>query len=53
MAGGAAVLASLPTDVLYCVKLGIQMLLSIDWQGVHDFGKQEGHDEARMWIKLG
>ena len=29
------------------------MSLSIDWQGVHEFGKQEDHDEARMWMKLG
>lgn len=28
------------------------MSMSIDWQGVHDFAKQEGHDEVRMWIKL-
>lgn len=54
LAGGAAVLASLPTDLLHCVKLGIQMLLSIDWQGVHDFGKQEGHERSsnvdKTWI---
>lgn len=30
------------------------MLLSIDWQGVHDFGKQEGHERSshvdKTWI---
>ena len=46
MGGGSAVLASLLTSVLHCVKL------SIDWQDVHEFGKQKEHDEARMWIKL-